>query len=469
MSQSGELKLETTWSTQQTGPSRRDFLSQCPAPRGGVRNRAGPELRRSVTAYVPVPSLWHEPTISVPTKDSDPQKSLLPQQPDAEGDVHAGKREVPQSPQRPACRASLLPAAIPGALRDLAARSRLPVSPQGGRRQRDDLLTDRGGNGGGPRTPRGRAGGRVGKGRLPAPSGPPAGSSPGPAPRERALAAARRFPGRLKFEKVPVAGGAARSNGGGDPAGERRAEGSEGHQHGGRGGAGRGAPHLASGERAPRSWAAPSALWGFPLSSLRETAAPCSAGRPRPGEGGGSEGSGASRCVLRLSRWTRPGEVGEAVRSGWEPLKTSFFASRQWASGQVVAHGGNPLSASRGCGRRGGSWGWHTGAGGGQPASVLGKTFVSGISSPGWERCPALFPWGVSSPIWERRDGETGAECLLLPDRALPVSVPAGLAAFHPCQPLCNSELERRLAPDRVAIAFFQTLQWLFLIKGEWG
>lgn len=195
----------------------------------------------------------------MPTKDSDPQKSLLPQQPDAEGDVHAGKREVPQSPQRPACRASLLPAAIPGALRDLAARSRLPVSPQGGRRQRDDLLTDRGGNGGGPRTPRGRAGGRVGKGRLPAPSGPPAGSSPGPAPRERALAAARRFPGRLKFEKVPVAGGAARSNGGGVPAGERRAEGSEGHQHGGRGGAGRASPRLRR---------AGSPLLGGPLRSL---------------------------------------------------------------------------------------------------------------------------------------------------------------------------------------------------------
>lgn len=131
--------------------------------------------------YAPIPSLWQEPTGFVPTKDAGPLKPLLPQQPDAEGDVHAGKREVPQSPQRPACRASLLPAAIPGALRDLAARSRLRISSQGGRRQRDDLLRGVGAAAG--RGPRGAGPGSVwGRGGSPLPEGRPQAALSGPHP-----------------------------------------------------------------------------------------------------------------------------------------------------------------------------------------------------------------------------------------------------------------------------------------------
>lgn len=176
------------------------------------------------------------------------------------------------------------------------------------------------------RGPRGAGpGGLCGEGRLPAPSGPPAGSSPGPAPRERALAAARRFPGRLKFEKVPVAGGAVRSNGGGDPAGERRAEGSEGRQHGGRG-----EPRL----RRAGPWVAPSALRGplHPPAGKAQPPAPPVA--PGPGEGAGSGGgSGASRCLLRLPRRPRPGEVGEAVGSRWDPFKMSSSRLREMGFG----------------------------------------------------------------------------------------------------------------------------------------
>lgn len=143
-------------SAQRTGPSLGPaagiFPHSARLPEEVSGTQRGPSYRdRSVTVYVPAPSLWHEPAISVPTEDDHPLK------PEAEGDAHAGKREVPQSPQRPACRASLLPAAIPGGLRDLAARSRLRISPQGGRRQRDDLQA-RGGNRGWPRTPWGRAG-----------------------------------------------------------------------------------------------------------------------------------------------------------------------------------------------------------------------------------------------------------------------------------------------------------------------
>ena len=163
------------------GPAAGIFPHSTQLPKEVVRNRAVPELRRSVTVYVPAPSLWHEPTIFVPTKDTDPLKPLLPQQPDAEGDVHAGKREVPQSPQRPACRASLLPAAIPGALRDLAARSRLRISPQGGQRQRDDLLTGAGAAAG--RGPRGAGPGGVwGREAPPLPEGLPPAALPGPHP-----------------------------------------------------------------------------------------------------------------------------------------------------------------------------------------------------------------------------------------------------------------------------------------------
>ncbi|KAM7087770.1 LOW QUALITY PROTEIN: serine/threonine-protein kinase N3 [Ciconia maguari] len=84
-------------------------------------------------------------------------------------------------------------------MRDLAASSRLRISPQGGRRQRDDLLTGVGAAAG--RGPRGAGpSGAWGRGGSPLPEGRPPAALPG-APRERALAAARRFPGRLSLKK----------------------------------------------------------------------------------------------------------------------------------------------------------------------------------------------------------------------------------------------------------------------------
>lgn len=55
---------------------------------------------------------------------------------------------------------------------------------------------------------------------------------------------------------------------------------------------------------------------------------------PGPGEGEeGGGGRGASRCLLRLPPWPRPGEVGEAVRSRWDPLRMSLLVSGEMGFG----------------------------------------------------------------------------------------------------------------------------------------
>lgn len=128
------------------------------------------------------------------------------------------------------------------------------------------------------------------------PEGRPPGV-PRPGPRERALAGPRRFPGRLKFEKVPVVGGAVRSDGGGESAGERRG--------------GRGEREAGGIEASPPSPVL-GALWRFPHPPAWKTR-PCA-----PPEA--QRGRWAER-IAALSHGPRPGRCerewvgGERSRS----------------------------------------------------------------------------------------------------------------------------------------------------------
>lgn len=155
---------------------------------------------------------------------------------------------------------------------------------------------------------------------------------------------------------------------------------------------------------------------------------------PRGGGRGCAKRVGAPKNVF--PRLTATGSGPSCCPRGKSPLGIEgvWEARRQLG----LAHGSRGRAASLRAGKNIRFWNKLPGVGE-VPCPLSLRRFKPNLGRKGWR--------------------DRHKECLLLPDRALPVSVPAGLAAFHPCQPLCNSELERGLAPDRVAIAFFQTLE----------
>lgn len=130
---------------------------------------------------------------------------------------------------------------------------------------------------------------------------------------------------------------------------------------------------------------------------------------PAPGRGRGSVRSGASRCPVACGGGRAPGRW-ESPRSRWDPRKVSPSPRGNGIRAEFVPaeempprHGGGVGGeAAAGAGAR---------AGGGQPASALGKTFLSGGSSPERARCPALPSSNRRfKPHLESRDGERGTK-----------------------------------------------------------
>lgn len=211
--------------------------------------------------YVPVLSFRREPTISVPTHNTDPLNPLLPQQRDAEGLVSTpgSRRYLSLLSVRP-----VAPLSFPPPSR---ARSRLRISPQGGRRQRDDLLPGR----------------RVGKGGSPLPEGRPRAALPGPHPARGRWPAARRSPGRLEFEKCRLLAVPHGAMAAGTPEVSAALRARRGDSW-----------RVAGGEEAFPSWAAASIFPGCPLPFGGLLHLPCAAGSPpAPGGEGGSGGGGS--------------------------------------------------------------------------------------------------------------------------------------------------------------------------------
>lgn len=358
---------------------------------GGDREPSGAPLRESCHRARPRAAAPARTPDLMPAQDR-PQP-LLPRQPEAGGDVRAAPRRgryLSLLSVRPVAPLSFPP-------RDLAARPGLRVSPRGGRRRRGraGALC---GRGEAPRSP------RAARRPLSRARTPRGGAGGGAAPREGP-----------EFEKVPVAGGTARSNGGADPAGERRARGSQGSR--------RGEPSRASGEGGPP-------LRGCPLRSAFPRGNRSSLTRrqpPAPGRGRRSAGRGASRCPVACGRGRAPARW-ERLRSRWGPLKVSPSAQGSGIRAEFVPAAEMPA-------RHGAGAGGEAAAG---AAAAEGSQPPRGEKRPFWKELPgaseAPCPGGVSGGSG---DGEPGTESGLCPPGASRAGSLASPCAARPGKGNC--------------------------------